>query len=68
MENEAEEKHIFSGVAVQVLNLRALSPQGSALPAAPHPDALFLALSHNFIRSVVTCFCITLTTLFVYVK
>ena len=52
----------------QDLNLRSLSPQGSALPTAPHPDAFFLALSHNFIWSVVTCFCITLTTLFVYEK
>ena len=52
----------------QDLNLRPLPPQGSALPAAPHPDALFLVLSHNFIRSVVTCFCITPTTLFVYEK
>ena len=50
------------------LNQRPLPPQGSALPSAPHPDALFPALLHNFIRSVVTCFCITLTTLFVYVK
>ena len=49
------------------MNLRPLPPQGSAIPTAPHPDALFLALSHNFIRSVVTCFCITLTTLFVCV-
>ena len=50
------------GAAGQYLNLWTLLPQrvsklelvvstvnGSALPTAPHPDALFLALSHNFI-------------------
>ena len=39
-----------------------------AKKAGVNPDVLFLVLSHNFILSVVTCFCITLTTLFVYVK
>ena len=32
--------------------LLTLPPQGSALPAAPHPEVLFLALSHSFRQRV----------------